>query len=73
MYREAPVVVVFPPNWGYAVIGYCWRYTVAHWRAWRRAWQSSWEAPWSCGDHAGVLVAPVGVVVVAVEGAVLHT
>ena len=28
--------------------------------------------PWSCGDHAGVLVAPVGVVVVAVEGTTPH-
>ena len=32
----------------------------------------SWAAPWSCGYCAGVLMAPVGVVVVVVEGTVLH-
>ena len=72
MYEEAPEVVVFPPNRGCVVIGYCSRYTAAHWRAWRRAWQLYWAAPWSYGVRAGVLVTPVGVVAVAVEGTVLH-
>ena len=29
-------------------------------------------SPWPCGDRAGVLVTPVGVVVVAVEGTIPH-
>ena len=65
-------VVVFSPNRECAVDDHCWKYTVEYWRAWRRAWQLSWAAPWSRGDRAGVLLTPVSVVVVAVEGTVLH-
>ena len=32
----------------------------------------SWAASWPCGDRAGVLVAPAGIVVIAVEGPVLR-
>ena len=32
----------------------------------------SWAASWPCGDRAGVLAAPAGVVVIAVEGIVLR-
>ena len=72
MYGETAEVVVFSPNRGGAVVGDCWKYIVAHWRTWLRAWQSSWTAFCPCGDHDGILVAPVGVVVFPVEGTVLH-
>ena len=32
----------------------------------------SWRRSWSCGDRAGVLVAPAGGMAVAVEGSVLQ-
>ena len=43
MYGEISKVVIFSPNWGCAVNGHCWKYTVEYWGAWRRAWLSSWE------------------------------
>ena len=69
--REISGVVVFSPNRGRTVSSCCRKYTVEHWRVWRWAWQLSWETPWPCGDRACVLMTPVGVVVVAVEGTVL--
>ena len=72
MYGEIAEVVVFSPNRGGAAGDHCRKYTVAHWRVRLRAWQLSWMAPWSCGDRAGILMAPVGIVVVAVVGTVLH-
>ena len=70
MYEEIRSRRLLPESGG-AVDDHCWKYTVAHWRAWRRAWWSSWVVPWSCGDRAGILEIPVGVVVSSVEGTVL--
>ena len=56
-------VVVFSPNRGDAVFEHCGKYTVGY-----GAGRGS--RPWSCGDHAGVLAAPAGGVVVAVGGTV---
>ena len=58
-------VVVFSPNGGGAVVEHCGKYTVGN-----GAGRDS--RPWSCGDCAGVLATPVGIVVVTVEGTVLH-
>ena len=62
-------VVVFPPNRGGAVVEHCRKCTVGYsiWRGSRPG-----RRPWSCRDHAGVLVAPAGGVVVAVGGTVLQ-
>ena len=62
-------VVVFSPNHGGAVVEHCGKYTVGY-----GAWRGSRPArrTWSCGDRAGVLIAPMGVMAVAVEGTGLH-
>ena len=69
MHGEIVEVVVFPPNRGGAVIKHCRKYTVGY-----GVWHGSrpGRRPWPCGDCAGVLVAPAGVVAVAVEGPVLQ-
>ena len=62
-------VVVFPPNRGGAVVEHCGKYTVGY-----GAWHGSrpGHRPWPGGDRAGVPVAPVSGVVVAVGGTVLQ-
>ena len=60
------------PNWGRTVDAYCRKYTVGHWRSWRRACGCPEHRPWPCGDRTGVLAAPAGVVVIAVEGTILR-
>ena len=50
-------VVVFSPNCGGAVVEHCGEYTVGYGAG--RGCRPG-HRPWSCGDHAGVLVAPVG-------------
>ena len=62
-------VVVFSPNRGGAVVEHCKKYAAGY-----GAWCGSRHGrrPWPCGDHAGVLIAPVGGVAVAVGGTVLQ-
>src|SRR6185295_17978196 len=67
--QEIVEVVVFSPNRGGAVIEHCGKYTVGY-GAWRG--RRPGRRPWPCGDRAGVPVAPVGGVVVAVGGTVLQ-
>ena len=55
-----------------SVNNYCRKYTVGHWRSWRRACGCPERRPWPCGDCAGVLAAPAGVVVIGVDGTVLR-
>src|SRR6185369_3493058 len=62
-------VVVFSPNRGGAVVEHCGKYTLGY-GAGRGSRPG--HRPWSCGDRAGVLVAPAGSVVVAVGGTVLQ-
>jgi hypothetical protein len=59
-------VVVFSPNWGCAVNVYCRKYTVWHWRSWHPG------RPLALRGSRRHPAAPVGGVVVAVEGIVLH-
>ena len=59
------------PNRGCTVAEYCRKYTVPHWRVRRRACSHPGCCPWTCGDRTGVLAAPAGGMVVAVEGTVL--
>ena len=68
MFGEIAEVVIFSPNHGGAVVEHCRKYTVGY-----GAWRGSRPGcrPWPCGDHAGVLMTPIGVVAVAVEGTVL--
>ena len=61
------------PNRGRTVVVYCRKYTVGYWRSWRRACGYPGQRPWPCGDCVGVLTAPAGGVVVAVEGTVLSS
>ena len=61
--REKGEVVIFSPNHGGAVVEHCRKCTVGY-----SVWCGS--RSWSCGDRAGVLVAPAGGVVVAVGGTV---
>ena len=63
-------VVVFSPNRGRAMAEYYRKYTVPHWRVRHRVCSRPGCRPWSCGDRAGILVAPAGGMVVAVEGIV---
>ena len=67
--QEIVEVVVFSPNRGGAVVEHCGKYTVGY-GAGRGSRPG--HRPWSCGDCAGVLAAPAGGVVVAVEGTVLQ-
>ena len=69
MYGKIAEVVVFSPNRGGTVVSYCRKYTVGY-GVWRG--NHPGRRPWPCGDRAGVLVAPAGGVVVAVEGTVLQ-
>ena len=62
-------VVVFYPNRGGTVVEHCGKYTV---RYGAERGSHPGHRPWSCGDHAGVLAAPAGGVVVAVGGTVLQ-
>ena len=56
-----------PPNRGGAVIKHCRKYTVGYgvWRGSRPG-----RRPWPSGDHAGILAAPAGGVVVPVESTI---
>ena len=65
--QEIMEVIVFSPNRGGAVVQHCGKYTDGTGRDSRPGLR-----PWSCGDRAGVLVAPAGGVVVAVGGTVLQ-
>ena len=59
MYGEIAEVVVFSPNRGGAVVKHYGKYTVGY-GAGRGSCPG--RLPGLCGDHAGVLMAPVGVV-----------
>src|SRR6185312_15027097 len=67
--QEIVEVVVFSPNRGGAVVEHCGKYTVGYGA---RRGSRPGHRPWSCEDHAGVLVAPTGGVVVPVRGTVLQ-
>ena len=56
----------FSPESRDAVVEYCRKYTVGH-------GVGRGSHPWSCGDHAGVLPAPAGGVIVAVGCTVFQT
>ena len=68
MHGEIAEVVVFFPNRGGAVVEHCSKYTAGY-----GVWHGSrpGHRPWPCGDRAGVIVAPTGVVVAPVEGTIL--
>ena len=63
-------VVVFSPNRGDAVVEHCRKYTVGHGVG--RGTCPRYR-PWSCGDCAGVLLAPAGGVVIVVGCTVFQT
>ena len=67
MHGEIVEVIVFSLNRGGALIEQCRKYTVGYgvWRGSRPR-----RRPWPCGDRAGILAAPAGGMVVAVEGTV---
>ena len=67
--QEVVEVVVFFPNRGGAVVEHCGKYTVGYGVG---CGSRPRHRPWSCGDRAGILIAPAGGVVVAVGGIVLQ-
>ena len=69
MHGEKGEVIVFSPNRGGAVVEHCGKYTVGY-GAGRGSCPG--RLPGLCGDRAGILMAPVGVVAFPVEGTVLH-
>jgi len=67
--QEIVEVVVFSPNRRGAVVEHCEKYIVGY-GAWRG--RHPGHRPWPCGDHAGVPVAPVCGVFIAVGGTILQ-
>ena len=69
MYGEIAEVVVFSPNRGGAVVEHYGKYTVGYGAG---CGSCPGRLPGFCGDRTGILMAPVGVVTIPVEGTVLQ-
>ena len=59
------------PNWGCTVVDYCIKYTASTGDRGTGRVSCPGHRPWPCEERAGVLAAPAGGVLVAVEGTVL--